>query len=152
MLHRVGRIRLYEMRETKAPKDVEAPTLVRHVIQNRMKAVAERVGLQGCAPVEEWNKSPLRLSPTYSRSILAKYGCVVGYSTHMFCTTDEGVTWTSKDVLPVRSNGQSDFFKNLVILESGRGWVLREGGYLYRTIDSGLTWHVLDPINPSVSE
>jgi photosystem II stability/assembly factor-like uncharacterized protein len=81
-----------------------------------------------------------------------KYGCVVGYSTHMFCTTDEGVTWTSKDVLPVRSNGQSDFFKNLVILESGRGWVLREGGYLYRTIDSGLTWHVLDPINPSVSE
>jgi photosystem II stability/assembly factor-like uncharacterized protein len=77
-----------------------------------------------------------------------KRRCVVGYRTRMFCTTDDGHNWSSKDVLPAPSVGQADFFKNIVILESGRGWVIREGGYLYQTDDSGVTWHDLDPMNP----
>ena len=46
MFQCVGTVELHEMRETKAPEDIEAPALVCHVIQLGMKAVAERVGLQ----------------------------------------------------------------------------------------------------------
>jgi len=34
------------MREPEAPEDVETSTLMRHVVENRVQAVAERVRLQ----------------------------------------------------------------------------------------------------------
>lgn len=75
-----------------------------------------------------------------------KHRCAVGNSTLLFCTTNDGLTWTSRDVLPQPSTGQSRIFRNIVLLNSGRGWVLRYGGYLYRTIDNGQTWQEFDPI------
>jgi photosystem II stability/assembly factor-like uncharacterized protein len=77
-----------------------------------------------------------------------KHRCVVGSRTSMFCTIGDGHTWNSRGVLSAPLVEQSHVFKNLVILASGRGWVIQEGGYLYQTDDSGLTWHDFDPMKP----
>jgi photosystem II stability/assembly factor-like uncharacterized protein len=67
--------------------------------------------------------------------------CAVGNTTFFFCSMDGGSTWSSRDVLPPpEAAGQSTGFFKLVLLNSGRGWVVRDGGYLYRTADSGRTW------------
>jgi photosystem II stability/assembly factor-like uncharacterized protein len=76
-----------------------------------------------------------------------KHRCAVGYTSLLFCTSDDGASWVSRDVLPPRLRGQSDYFGNLVLFASGRGWVVRFGGYLYGTTDGGQTWHELDPLN-----
>lgn len=81
-----------------------------------------------------------------------KRRCVVGYSSNLFCTTDDGATWTAKDTLPPRTDLQSNYFRNLVLLPSGRGWVLRDGGYIYRTDDGGQTWHEFDPLSLGATE
>ncbi|HTQ61595.1 MAG TPA: hypothetical protein VMI32_15325 [Candidatus Solibacter sp.] len=77
----------------------------------------------------------------------ATHRCVVGYSTLLFCTSDDGFHWTSRDVLPPRRGTESPFFGHLVLLPSGRGWVVRYGGYLNGTLDGGQSWHELDPMN-----
>lgn len=73
-----------------------------------------------------------------------KRGCVVGYSTLLVCTEDGGLTWKSKSMLPLRKDDQSWSFNRLVILSSGRGWVMRAGGYLYQMDDDGHSWRELD--------
>jgi hypothetical protein len=75
-----------------------------------------------------------------------KRRCAVGNSTLLFCTMDDGLTWISKDVLPPPSIGQSRLFRNIVLLDSGHGWVLRYGGYLYATNNDGQSWRQFDPI------
>jgi photosystem II stability/assembly factor-like uncharacterized protein len=77
----------------------------------------------------------------------SKQLCAVGNTTFFFCSMDGGSTWGSRDVLPPRqAAGQSPGFFKLVLLESGRGWVVREGGYLYETDDGGGTWKEHDPL------
>ncbi len=76
-----------------------------------------------------------------------KRRCAVGNSTLLFCTDDDGLAWSSRNVLPHQSAGQSRIFKSIVLLDSGRGWVVRFGGYLYGTTDGGHTWHDLDPLS-----
>jgi photosystem II stability/assembly factor-like uncharacterized protein len=73
--------------------------------------------------------------------------CAVGNRTFLFCTANDGLTWTSRDVLPPPTTGQSRLFRQIVLLDSGRGWVLRYGGYLYGTTDGGQTWHEFDPLS-----
>lgn len=62
----------------------------------------------------------------------------------LYSTIDGGSTWTKKEVLPSPKQNQADFFIRLVMLKTGRGWLLRGGGYVYETHDAGDTWHVLD--------
>ena len=73
-----------------------------------------------------------------------KNACVVAHPTYLFCTIDGGSTWMKRESLPLPSKRQANFFTRLVMLESGRGWALRGGGYLYETTDGGNTWHELD--------
>jgi photosystem II stability/assembly factor-like uncharacterized protein len=77
----------------------------------------------------------------------AKRRCAVGNSTLLFCTDDDGLAWSSKNVLPPQSTGQSRIFRRIVLLDSGKGWVVRFGGYLYGTTDGGQIWHALDPLD-----
>lgn len=72
------------------------------------------------------------------------HGCIVGNSTKLICTADGGATWSNRDVLPPPQNKQLDEFRQLVMLKSGRGWIVRAGGYLYETIDAGHTWRTLN--------
>jgi photosystem II stability/assembly factor-like uncharacterized protein len=74
------------------------------------------------------------------------HGCAVGPSTSLFCTVDGGKAWSEKLVLPEKTGIQSVFFSRIVMLKSGRGWVLRTGGYLYETVDGGESWHEIDPL------
>jgi photosystem II stability/assembly factor-like uncharacterized protein len=75
-------------------------------------------------------------------------GCAVGASRYLYCTTDSGETWEGKKVLPKKE--AEDFsipenhFTHIVILPSGRGWVVTGGGYIYETHDFGDTWQRLD--------
>jgi photosystem II stability/assembly factor-like uncharacterized protein len=75
-----------------------------------------------------------------------QHGCAAGASTTLFCTADGGSTWDARNVLPAREEGQADFFTKVVMLGSGRGWVLRAGGFLYETTDGGQTWRPFDPL------
>lgn len=77
----------------------------------------------------------------------SKRRCAVGNTTLLFCTNNDGLAWSSTEVLPRPTLGQSRLFKRLVLLASGRGWVVRYGGYLYRTSDGGDTWQEFDPIS-----
>lgn len=55
----------------------------------------------------------------------SKRRCAVGNSTQLFCTDSDGSTWSSTNVLPSPSVGQSPIFKSIVLLDSGRGWIVR---------------------------
>jgi photosystem II stability/assembly factor-like uncharacterized protein len=72
------------------------------------------------------------------------HGCISDQSTVLHCTSDGGSNWKDRDVLPPPSKGQAKDFTNIIMLESGRGWVVRSGGYLYETTDGGEGWHELD--------
>jgi photosystem II stability/assembly factor-like uncharacterized protein len=75
-------------------------------------------------------------------------GCIVGSSNFLFCTTDGGRSWLGHDVLPhYRGPCPSDvnLFTQLVMLQSGKGWVRDNGGLLYKTDDAGATWREIDP-------
>lgn len=74
-------------------------------------------------------------------------GCTVGLQESLVCTQDGGATWTSRRVLPLPSDNQANFFVKIVMLKSGRGFVLRAGGFLYETEDGGQTWHEFDPLS-----
>jgi photosystem II stability/assembly factor-like uncharacterized protein len=74
------------------------------------------------------------------------HGCAVGYPTFMACTQDGGAKWVTRNVLPTAKGNQSEFFSKLVLLKSGRGWLLRAGGFLYSTVDGGQTWHAFAPL------
>lgn len=82
----------------------------------------------------------------------SSHGCAAGYPTFLTCTRNGGKTWVSRDVLPAAKRDQSELFSKLVLLKSGRGWLLRAGGYLYSTADLGETWHEFDPLLDSSSE
>ena len=71
--------------------------------------------------------------------------CAVEGPTLLYCSPDGGANWSARDVIPKPEIGQADFFLNLVMLASGRGWALRAGGYLYATSDGGRTWESFDP-------
>lgn len=73
-------------------------------------------------------------------------GCAVG-SESLVCTQDGGTTWTNRKVLPPPKGTQANFFVKIVMLKSGRGFVLRAGGFLYETEDRGQTWHAFDPLS-----
>lgn len=74
------------------------------------------------------------------------HGCALGPSTSLFCTVDGGKSWSENPVLPKATGTQSVFFSKIVMLNSRRGWVLRNGGYLYQTVDGGGTWYEWDPL------
>jgi photosystem II stability/assembly factor-like uncharacterized protein len=38
-----------------------------------------------------------------------------------------------------------NLFTQLVMLQSGKGWVRDNGGLLYKTDDAGATWREIDP-------
>jgi photosystem II stability/assembly factor-like uncharacterized protein len=72
-------------------------------------------------------------------------GCAVGASTLLYCTTDAGKSWTSRDVLPP-SKGPTPFMRNhykqIYFYSKGRvGFALDIGGYLYRSVDHGNSWN-----------
>jgi photosystem II stability/assembly factor-like uncharacterized protein len=70
-----------------------------------------------------------------------QHGCSSSvYPELLFCTTDGGLTWQSRNVLPQATGEQAKFFKKLIMLKSGRGWALRGGGFLYETTDEGRSW------------
>lgn len=73
-------------------------------------------------------------------------GCATGDPTFLVCTQDGGTKWVTRNVLPRATDNQEGRFINLVMLKSGRGWLLRLGGYLYTTVDSGQTWYAFDPL------
>jgi photosystem II stability/assembly factor-like uncharacterized protein len=75
----------------------------------------------------------------------SEHGCAAGTSTLLFCTADGGKAWSQRDVLPKQIGVQSPFFEKIVLLKSGRGWILRTGGFLYETLDGGQVWRALDP-------
>jgi photosystem II stability/assembly factor-like uncharacterized protein len=77
------------------------------------------------------------------------HGCAAGYPTFLVCTQDGGEKWVTRDVLPSATGNQSESFSKLVLLKSGRGWLLRLGGYLYCTQDGGQTWRGCDLPNSS---
>jgi photosystem II stability/assembly factor-like uncharacterized protein len=76
-------------------------------------------------------------------------GCAIGLSDAIFCTRDGGKIWFKKQVPPRANDKQSDVFTKFVMLSNGRGWILRAGGFLYQTTDSGETWHEFDLLAPS---
>lgn len=76
-----------------------------------------------------------------------KDGCAASsYPALLFCTQDGGLTWNSRGTLPPESESRAGGFKILVMLKSGMGWALRDGGFLYETANSGQNWHPLDLI------
>jgi photosystem II stability/assembly factor-like uncharacterized protein len=75
------------------------------------------------------------------------HGCVVGFSKFLTCTDDGGSTWRSENVLPAAQYIQCTSFSGFALLESGRGWAVRDGGFLYETTDFGQTWHPFDPLS-----
>ena len=70
------------------------------------------------------------------------HACAI-MNSDLFCTADGGSTWQQKKDVLVTSPG-SGLITKLVILPSGRGWFLCQGGLLYETVDGGQTWTVLD--------
>jgi len=72
-------------------------------------------------------------------------GCVVGNLPVLYCTSDEGGTWTTRGTLPALAAGSSSevpAYKKLVFLRGGqRGWVLTADWRLFETSDGGWTWH-----------
>jgi|HubBroStandDraft_4_1064222.scaffolds.fasta_scaffold04609_2 photosystem II stability/assembly factor-like uncharacterized protein len=61
----------------------------------------------------------------------------------LFCTANGGSTWQQKKDVLITSPG-AGLITKLVILPSGRGWFLCQGGWLYQTDDAGRTWVALD--------
>jgi photosystem II stability/assembly factor-like uncharacterized protein len=74
-------------------------------------------------------------------------GCAVGLFESLLCTRDGGSTWTNRKVLPAPKGTQANFFIQIVMLKSGRGFAMRAGGFLYETKDGGQTWHEFDPLS-----
>lgn len=76
------------------------------------------------------------------------HGCAVGGSTTLYCTDDEGHSWTARHVLPKAIDAVAsaeginvdNAFKKTVMLNSTRGWVLSEAGGLFETNDGGASW------------
>jgi photosystem II stability/assembly factor-like uncharacterized protein len=82
----------------------------------------------------------------------AARGCTVGNSSTLLCTSDGGLTWNARTVLPgQRPSGIGDFTR-VVMLPSSRGWVLRVCGFLYETTDGGRSWRAFDPLEPGKSQ
>jgi photosystem II stability/assembly factor-like uncharacterized protein len=76
-----------------------------------------------------------------------RHGCAVSvHPTLLFCTEDAGAIWKDRDVLPADRGNQAQFFTRLIMLPSGRGWILRAGGYLYETSDAGRSWREVDAL------
>ena len=81
-----------------------------------------------------------------------RHGCAVGASTTLYCTSDGGQHWDARGVLPkavdpiASADGINvdNGFTRIVLLNSKRGWVLSEGGWLFQTDDAGATWHEAD--------
>ncbi len=81
-----------------------------------------------------------------------EHACAVEGPTRLYCTADGGVSWTARDVLPKPEHEQARFFLKLVMLASGRGWLLRAGGYLYQTEDGGQSWNPFDAAGKQKAE
>ena len=102
---------------------------------------------------QDWSVS-LRQPEVSGFDLLTSLGrdhvCTVANPSRLFCTADDGQTWSKYPALPAPADHQADFFQRIIILPSGRGWLVRGGGYLYSTADGGKTWHELDPLNPAL--
>jgi photosystem II stability/assembly factor-like uncharacterized protein len=67
-------------------------------------------------------------------------GCAIGSSNAVLCTGDHGEHWQVQSYLPKALPPQEDNFSKLIMLDSGVGYALRSGGYLYVTRDFGKSW------------
>lgn len=68
-------------------------------------------------------------------------GCAVGASFFLYCTEDGGSSWSPDRDLGIKSREENKLaLGEVMITQSGRGWVVMEGGFLYETLDFGRTW------------
>jgi photosystem II stability/assembly factor-like uncharacterized protein len=74
------------------------------------------------------------------------HACAVASPNWLFCTADGGSTWRKRQRLPAPLGDQANFFQQVIILKSGKGWAVRGGGFLYKTDDGGQNWKGIDPI------
>ena len=68
------------------------------------------------------------------------FGCAVGNSLFLTCTSDGGRHWTETQVLPREGPG-SNYFEKIVLLSPGTIWVLGNEGRLYKSSDDGRSWN-----------
>jgi photosystem II stability/assembly factor-like uncharacterized protein len=72
-----------------------------------------------------------------------RVGCLVGSPNILYCTADGGRSWQRKTSLPAPLGDQSNTFINVRVFSTKRIWILRAGGFLYESLDSGDTWKQL---------
>jgi photosystem II stability/assembly factor-like uncharacterized protein len=71
----------------------------------------------------------------------ANFGCAVGTSEFLYCTTDSGQHWNSRLKLPLPSESdQAKLFTRLFFLDLNHAYLIRDGGYIYKSIDGGKSW------------
>jgi photosystem II stability/assembly factor-like uncharacterized protein len=75
------------------------------------------------------------------------HGCAVLDWSMLVCTADGGQSWSVRTV-PRKTSGPASFdldnFRRIVLLPSGNGWLVSDGGWLYQTKDFGQTWTAFD--------
>ncbi len=111
---------------------------------------------------EHWSVATDQLPPHFLTDVSfddANHGCAVGNLPYLFCTSDGGATWNKGTTLPAPKPNPDPkipfnpgVYMKIVLLPSGMGWVLTEGGYVYQTKDSGQTWAELDIYRTSIAE
>jgi len=67
-------------------------------------------------------------------------GCAAGASASLYCTEDAGEHWHELPGLPTSSGRYQDEFIRLIFLNRKHAYIIRDGGYLYESVDGGQTW------------
>lgn len=114
--------------------------------------VMGNVGLDGTILLSEDSgksfRTVLTVEDQYLESISstpagASHICAVGRGRKMHCSRDLGKHWSTVSTLPKNRSKQSPWFRQ-VLLVDGAWFVIRSGGYLYRSTDNGMHWMEID--------